>query len=201
MRKIALFGGTFDPPHNGHIHMMLLAKEKYGFDEVYIIPTNKNPFKETKTGFEKRLEMCRRAFGGFPWCKVLDIEAQREGVSYTIDTVEHLVKNDPHFSESLRYFLLGQEAAYSLAQWKSADLLIALVQPVVISGENFDEGLAHGASSSLLESLKRGWTREKPLCLSSTVIRERIAQNLPVEHLVSSSVLSYIVMNRVYRRR
>lgn len=200
MKKIALFGGTFDPPHNGHIHMMHLAKESFEFDEVYVIPTNKNPFKETKTNVEKRLEMCKRAFGGFPWCKVLDIEANREEPSYTVDTVEALVKHDLHFREAAKFFLLGEEAAYGLSQWKSPDLLIALAQPVIIARKPFDESVAKGASCDLLASLKKGWFESKPLCLSSTDVRERAAKNFSIEHLVPSSVLSYITMNRLYRR-
>lgn len=200
MRKIGLFGGTFDPPHNGHIHMMHLAKECYELDEIYIIPTGKNPFKAVKTAVEKRLEMCQQAFGKFCWCKIVDVEATREGDSYTIDTVEYLVGHDMQFREAAKFFLLGQEVAYSLPEWKSPDLLVAIAQPVVISAEAFDQERARGASPNVTAALERGWIEAKPLCLSSTDVRERIAHNLPVDHLVPLPVLSYITTNHLYRR-
>ncbi len=198
MKKVTLFGGTFDPPHNGHIHMMLLLQELFGFDGIYIIPTNKNPLKDTKTPAEYRLEMCQRAFSPFPWCTLLDAEVRRGGVSYTIDTVDYLLEKDPEFKKAEKFFLLGEEAAYSVDQWKEVDRLISMVQPIVISRENFDAGRARSMPLHIFESIQKGWRKATPLGLSSTEIRVRCAKNLYIEHLVPSAVFSYIKNKHLY---
>ena len=198
MTKVALFGGTFDPPHNGHIHMMLLLQELFAFDGVYIIPTNKNPFKETKTPAEYRLEMCQKAFMPFPWCKVLDIEVRQGGISYTIDTVDYLLKEDQEFRKAEKFFLLGQEAAYSLDQWKQAERLIGIVQPIVISREDFDARYALAMPPLIRTTIEKGWRKATPLGLSSTEIRSRVTNKLYIEHLVPPSVFLYIQNKRLY---
>jgi nicotinate-nucleotide adenylyltransferase len=196
--KVALFGGTFDPPHNGHIHMMLLLQEMIGFDSIYIIPTNKNLFKETKTPATQRLEMCHKAFDKFSWCKVLDVEMVRGGNSYTIDTVEYLIAQDPYFKAAEKFFLLGQEAAYGLNRWKEADRLVSLAQPIVISQEDFNNALTKGMNDLLSASIQSGWKKATPLGLSSTEIRNRIAQKKYIEHLVPVPIFSYIQDNKLY---
>ena len=201
MKKIALFGGTFDPPHNGHVHMMHLLREAHHLDKVYIIPTNKNPFKETKTPVEERLKMCQEAFSPFDWCEILDSEALRGGTSYTIDTVEYLLEKDPFFRDGERYFLLGQEAALSLPNWKEVEHLISLIHPLAISREPFDEKLCKKMPLPLSQALKTGWTQSSPLYLSSTEIRERVAKGLYIGHLVSFSVLSFIREKHLYTER
>ena len=199
MKKVAIFGGTFDPPHNGHIHMMHLLREVHCLDKVYIVPANKNPFKETKTPVEERLAMCRAAFSPFGWCEVLPIEALRSGISYTIDTIDCLLKNDPLFRDGERYIMLGQEAALSLPMWREPDRLMSLVRPLVISRDLFDEKLCRKMSAPLFQALKNGWTTSSPLCLSSTEIRERIARGYYVEHLVPPSVFSFIQEHHLYK--
>lgn len=198
MTKVALFGGTFDPPHNGHIHMMLLLQEMFLFDGIYIVPTSKNPFKETKTPAQKRYEMCNEAFKPFPWCKVIDFEAIREGVSYTIDTIDALSENDPFFKKSEKFFLLGQDAASSLGKWKEVERLLSLAQPIVISRDEFTNELAEKLPATIRAALQRGWKKGEPLGLSSTEIRGRLAKKLYIEHLVPASVFAYIQKNHLY---
>ena len=97
MRKIGIFGGSFNPPHNGHVNSIVTVQKKMGFDLIHIVPNNQNPLKipmETPSA-EFRIEMCRKAFDTYGKAFYIDdIELKRGGVSYTIDTVKELLTDE-----------------------------------------------------------------------------------------------------------
>jgi nicotinate-nucleotide adenylyltransferase len=188
--RIGLFGGTFDPPHNGHIHLILSLLEAHHLDQVLIIPALLNPLKPPIASPEHRLTMAHLAFDSVPGCKVLDIEVRRSGPSYTIDTVHWLMEHDKEFATAQRFLLLGADAATSLPQWRQLDQLLKLVRPLIAArGEQ---------PKDLIDEAKQGWTQSEILDISSTDIRARIHQGLYVDHLVPERVMKYIRESKLY---
>ena len=118
--KIAILGGTFNPPHNGHIHLLKAFSEEFDFDKILIIPTAVPPHKEVKelASGEQRLKMCELAFEG---CEICDYEIKRGGKNYTADTLEYLKSVYP---ESRFYFIMGTDMLLSFASWRDPERII-----------------------------------------------------------------------------
>ena len=180
--RIGLFGGTFDPPHNGHIHLILSLLEAHHLDRVLIVPAQSNPLKPPQVSSEHRLQMAHLAFDPVPNCTVLDIDMRRSGPSYTIDTIRWLMEHDKEFARAERFLLLGADAAATLSQWRQQKEVRALVRPLVAP--------------------RRGYERPKEsmgmVDISSTDLRSRIRQGLYVDHLVPERVMKYIRKVKLY---
>lgn len=117
MANIGIFGGTFNPPHNGHIHLAQCAVRELKLSRLYIIPTAVPPHKETDAEIpaEKRLEMCRLAFEKLKEASVSDLEIARGGKSYTVDTVRALRLKHP---EDTLYLLMGSDMFLTIETWR-----------------------------------------------------------------------------------
>ncbi|MCF7675706.1 MAG: nicotinate (nicotinamide) nucleotide adenylyltransferase [Akkermansiaceae bacterium] len=129
-RKIALFGGTFDPVHQGHLHLADCARRALGLDEVWFMPCRLSPHKagSQPTAGADRLEMLRLATADLAWAKVVDFELEREGVSYSYQTAEALCGSRPE----LRWFwIMGGDQWQVLPQWRHPERLAACVEFIV----------------------------------------------------------------------
>ena len=132
MIRIGIYGGTFSPPHNGHIAAAKAFMEQMWLDFLYVIPTGTPPHKEMSvpTDAAHRLEMCRLAFSGVEGVYVSDMEMRREGRSYTVDTLRELT------GEDRRLFLLcGTDMMLTLDQWREPEEIFKLAYPVYIRRE------------------------------------------------------------------
>lgn len=116
MRKIAIFGGTFNPIHNGHLHLCRSIAKEISFDQVILIPSCKPPHKNTPdlVADAHRLAMCRLAVQDDPLFAVSDLEIKRQGVSYTVDTIRDLKALYP---DDQLYFLMGSDMLLYFAHW------------------------------------------------------------------------------------
>ena len=180
--RIGLFGGTFDPPHNGHINLILSLFEAHHLDRVLVVPAQSNPLKPSVASSQDRLAMAHLAFDAVPGCTVLDVEVLRPGPSYAIDTVRWLLDHDTDFAKAERYLLLGADAAASLPQWRQGDQLLTLVHPLIAARSGFEGP-------------------QEPMALldiSSTDLRSRIRQRLYVDHLVPERVMAYVRKVQLY---
>ena len=123
MKKLGVFGGTFDPPHNGHYNAAIEFISKLELDELLVIPTFVPPHKDRKsdTTAEERLEMTRLAFSNIPNVIVSDIEIKRGGKSYTYLTLEELTNSDTEL-----YFLCGTDMFLTLDKWKNPEIIFNL---------------------------------------------------------------------------
>ena len=130
-KSIGLFGGSFDPPHKGHIVAAREALEKAKLDEIVFVPANVSPLKvgRMSASNDDRLVMLRLAVADEPRFKVSDYELRRSGVSFTIDTVRHF--RAAHPDDELA-FIIGADAFATLHQWKDADELKKLCGFVVV---------------------------------------------------------------------
>ncbi len=192
MAKIAIFGGTFDPVHIGHIALVVALKEAHNLDSVLIIPANQNPFKDNQLSVDAnhRLAMLKKAFRDLPYCKVLPLEIKRPGPSYTIDTIRELKDKKLVTSRDTLYLILGEDQLASLHSWKEADALMQQVVPLV--ARRRDAAMPRQNYQHIC------YTDTPYFEVSSTDIRNRLKKNLYCGHLLNNLVYNYIQRHNLY---
>jgi len=169
MKRIGLYGGSFDPVHNGHLEVAGKALRDYGLDEVWFIPANVSPFK-TQTppaAAEHRLKMLEMALAGKPQFKLLSLECERPPPSYTVETLRILKKRHP---DSRFFLIIGKDALKEFAQWKEPEEIKRMAEPI---------------------AFKRGE-------ISSSGIRRRIASGESVQEWVPKEIFDYIQQKMLY---
>jgi nicotinate-nucleotide adenylyltransferase len=190
MKRIGLFGGSFDPIHLGHLLVAGTAREELGLTRLFFIPAAQSPFKpESKPApGRERLRLLRLALAGEAWCEIDEQEIQRGGVSYTIDTVRDFARRIP---ESERFYLIGADNVAQLPRWREADELARLTSFVAIPrpGE-----IEITFPPPFRGRLLKGF----PMAISSSQIRARIKAGQPVDHLVPPAVAEAIRNSRLY---
>lgn len=195
MKRIGLLGGTFDPPHAGHVELARAAKETLQLDEVIFVPAFKNPLKQRKaTSSKQRLEMVRLALENEPDFSYSDIEISRGGPSYTIDTVSELSYVRP----ADYWVIIGSDALTEIEGWKNWERLLKLTRlGVAVRPPQTSNQLAEMLNPEVLPRID--WISMPPRDLSSTEIRLRIQEGRPVHGLLASNVLGYIQREKLYR--
>jgi uncharacterized protein len=190
MTRLGLFGGAFNPVHEGHLAVARAAREALDLDAVLFIPSGTPPLKGDAglAPGDDRLAMIRQAIAGKPGFAVSDIEIRRAGRSFAVDTVRALRAELPHHE---MVFLLGADCAPRLHHWKGIDELRRLVRFVILTRAG------DGAPDSEPQ-LQRVATPSIPL--SSTLLRERIAQGRPIDGLTPPAVAAYIAEHGLYRQ-
>ena len=189
-RNLGLFGGTFNPVHVGHLRLAEDVVEEFCLDKVVFIPTNMPPHKKM---FEEisplhRVRMVESAIKDNSRFACDDIEVERGGISYTIETVNYVYDN--YCFEEKPFFILGSDLLGEIAAWKDIDLLAGKVHFIVMKRAQDSAGL-NSLSFSLFEKRK--------LEITSSEIRERIKKKKSVRYLVTGDVLHYIEKNNLYR--
>jgi nicotinate-nucleotide adenylyltransferase len=195
MKKIGLFGGTFDPIHFGHIHLALQLLEKHRLDEVFFCVAVRSPFKKKQPPFAPplhRLEMTRLATRPISAFHVCDIELKRPAPSYTVDTLRDM--HDRADANTKFYLLLSDEVFDCFHCWKEANEIVRLAKPLV--GVRF--GTNRIPPSAVQPFLRKGLTKTGRLDISSTDIRNRLQKKLYCGHLAPLSVLRYIKKELLY---
>ena len=199
MIRIGIYGGTFSPPHNGHIAAAKAFMEQMWLDFLYVIPTATPPHKEMDVPVDAahRLEMCRLAFSDVEGVYVSDVEMQRGGRSYTVDTLRELS------GEDRRLFLLcGTDMMLTLGNWREPEEIFKLSYPVYIRREK-DAIINKQIVQKIAEyNEKYGKVVRRivtePIELSSNLVRERIKNGEEVSHLIPAAVEKYIRDNHLY---
>lgn len=201
MRR-AIFGGSFDPIHKGHVSLASELQKALRLDQVIVMPTGISPFKKDMkrrpASGADRLEMCRLAFADMPFVTVSDYEVSQGGVSYTVDTVRHfhgLYKGDELF------LLVGGDMLMSFDRWKSWQGILSMCGLAAVSREQ------NGADTENLEKKaaelrKFGeviFVKTEPLEISSTEIREKIIKNCDLSCYVPQNVVKYILECGLYK--
>lgn len=185
-RRIGILGGTFNPPHFGHLIMANEAYYALGLDEVRFMPNAIAPHKES-SGIDThtRVEMTRLAIEGQAHFRLEDIEVSGGGVSYTYDTMVKLIEREP---ECEFYFIIGGDMVESLHSWHRIDELAELVQFVGI-----------GRPGYIAETDYPVMMIDSPeMHLSSTMLRERVLAGKPLTFFVPEQVETFIQKERLY---
>lgn len=193
--RIGVFGGSFDPPHIGHLAMAKAAMDSLELEEVIFVPARQNPMKSHApiAGGKDRLEMTRLSIQDEDRFAVSDQEIHRKGPSYTIDTIAEL-----QAVQSGEYWLImGLDSLLSMPEWKSFERLAKLCRVACFfRGQGSSEQelqRIHALVRSHLDLID--W---QPMSVSSTDIRLRIQEGKPWDHLTHPSVAQYIRSNRLY---
>ena len=183
---VALFGGTFDPPHVGHVlaaHYVLLTAP---VEHVLVVPCAEHPFAKKQSPYEHRLEMCRLAFaelGGL--VTVLDVEGRRPGPSYTIDTVREVARLYPGATIEL---VVGSDIPPEFPQWKDSEALLDMARLRVLPRLD-EEAPAAESAQDVSYYLPR---------ISSSTLRGMLREGEDVNAHVPNTVLAYIQRHRLY---
>ncbi|MHC1739426.1 MAG: nicotinate-nucleotide adenylyltransferase [Ignavibacteriaceae bacterium] len=189
MTRIGLFGGSFDPIHNGHILTSLSIKEKRDLEKIIFVPCHISPHKPEggHSSPEHRMNLVKLGIANLPYFEVSDYEIQKGDVSYSIDTVRHFKQ----FYDKID-LIIGYDNLLVFDEWKDPDELVKLVELVVLrrKTESAEKQNRFFEYANFVETPK--------IPISSTEIRERIRQLRPVDFLVPDKVLSYIKENLLY---
>lgn len=182
--RIALFGGSFNPPHVGHQLAALYVLETESVDELWFVPAFRHPFDKPLVAFEDRLRMCERAAAALgPRVRVSDIEAALGGPSRTLRTVQTLQARHPEHEFAL---IIGSDLVDQLDTWSGAEELRRLVSFLVVGRAGHAPPGGGGSAVVAIPDV------------SSTEIRAALAMGQPVGHLVPKSVLDYIASRGLY---
>jgi len=190
MRRIGLFGGSFDPVHLGHLLVAQAAREELQLERLFFVPAAQSPFKPASqpSPADQRLRLLRLALAGQDWCEIDEQEVKRGGLSYTIDTVRDYARR---FDHAELFYLIGADHVSQLPKWREAMELTRLIQFVVISRPGQPE-------VRLPDSFHGRRLKGFPLAISSSEIRARVKAGLPLEPLVPPAVAEAIRNNGLY---
>lgn len=203
MKKIGLFGGTFDPIHNGHIHIARAFADELALDMIVFLPAG-NPYhkkeEQTRTDARHRLAMTELAISDDPRFAASDCDIIREGATYTFDTVQIFRQQ---FPSAQLWWLLGSDSLLQLHTWKKWQTLVNQTHIAVAAREGDNIAQAprelHGWIGSALQNGSLHLLQTPMYNISSTEIRRRIRNGEPVNGLIDPRVENYIARNHLYR--
>jgi nicotinate-nucleotide adenylyltransferase len=187
LEKVGIFGGTFDPPHIGHLVMARRAVEQLELKKVFFVPANIPPHKNLPiASAEHRLNMIRLAVIPHKDFEVSTCEIERGGISYTIDTIRFFLDNV--WAKEF-YLLIGEDSAIHFSSWKESEEIKKLVKicwfPRICEGKNPIPPEFIKIDAEILD-------------ISSSRIRKLIKEGKSVKYLVPEPVLEYIKINKLY---
>lgn len=193
MQRLGVLGGTFDPIHSGHVLLAQFAGEKLGLDRVLFIPAADPPHKgKCAASAEDRWAMVELAIEGFPSFAASRLELERPGKSYTVDTLRNLHQTHP---ETQLYLIIGADNVAPFSTWHNPQGILDLC--TVVAGTRLSP--REEADPELGKSLV---TIETPVVqFSSTQVRQRLNQGLPIRYLVPEKVEEYIRRQGLYQTR
>lgn len=189
--RVAFFGGTFDPIHLGHMLVAQDALEGLGLDRVVFIPAGQNPLKRKapEASEAQRVAMLRLAIKERPYFSIWAGELERQGPSYTIETVEALKKE--YHGET--YWIIGEDQVGQLAQWYRAEELAGMTRFACLARPGVEPKAAPSG-------FRVEYVAGHPFAVSSTEIRARAAAGRPIDFLVPQAVRDYIESNKIYKK-
>jgi nicotinate-nucleotide adenylyltransferase len=189
--RLGILGGTFDPPHNGHVAVAAEVRSALRLDRVLVVPANV-PWQKVGTRpitpAPHRVAMVQAAFDGVDGVEVSTLEIDRGGATYTADTLETLVAEHP---DAERFLVVGSDVAAALSSWKRTETVQALAHLVIYDRA----GRAGGAPPA-------GWSYARitvpQFDMSSTELRARVRDGRPIDGLVPPAVVRYVRAHGLY---
>jgi nicotinate-nucleotide adenylyltransferase len=194
-----ILGGTFNPPHLGHL---VCAEEAYlhlGLARVTLIPARTPPHKpvDEEPGIDHRLAMCRLAIAGHEdRFAVSDIESRRAGPSYTVDTLEALNADEP---ESELFLIVGADVAIGFPSWREPERVLSLATLAVAQRPGTSRDAVERELRRVPGGERARFFEMPEIGISSTMLRHRARASEPTTYLVPDTVRSYIDRHRLYR--
>ena len=209
--RLGIFGGTFDPPHVGHLLAASDALEHLALDRLIFVPAAVQPLKTGRTTAEgaDRLAMVQLTVGDDPRFDSDAVELDREGLSYTVDTLREFARR---FPSAERYFLVGADVLSTFAKWRDPQTVLDLATLAVLTRRAEPDAELSGSPSGAGQSnspesrpLSDALTRRSTVVptrridVSSTEIRERVRSGRSIHGFVTDAVAGYISSHGLYR--
>ena len=214
--KAGLFGGTFNPFHNGHIEIIQYVKDRYGLEKIFLIPSATPPHKPdiNLAPANDRFEMVKQSLKGHENFFVSDKELIRKGPSFTIDTINEFKKE--YGPTTLFYLLMGSDAFLDITTWKHKDQIFEAIQIIIMlrgHWENYnaivsfiDENISKGYIFNEQDNTFSHKKKQKIIIckvpkinISSTMIRERVKNNKSIKDLVPTNIEKIIRTKELYK--
>jgi nicotinate-nucleotide adenylyltransferase len=195
--RLGILGGTFNPPHLGHLVCAQEAYVQLRLDQVMLVPARIPPHKpvEDEPGAAHRLELCRRAVHGDPRLSVSELEVGRGGPSYTVDTLDELHAQSP---DTELLLLVGGDVAVGLPQWHDPDRVLSLARLAIAKRRGTSRASVQVALERLEGGARAEFFRMPRIGVSSTMVRRRVRAGLPIKYLVPDAVAGYIDQHQLY---
>ena len=195
--RLGILGGTFNPPHLGHLVCAQEAYLQLRLDELMLIPAHIPPHKplDDEPGAGHRLALCRAAAAGDDRFTVSELEVARPGPSYTVDTLQALKSSAP---DTEMFFIVGGDVAAGLPQWREPERVLSLAT-LAVAGRG---GTTKASVEEALHQLRGGERTEffqmPRIGLSSTMVRDRVRAGQPIRYMVPDAVADYIKEHELY---
>jgi nicotinate-nucleotide adenylyltransferase len=197
--RLGVFGGTFDPPHAGHLVAAECALRALSLDQVLFVPAARPPHKggQVSAGPEQRYEMVRLAIAGHPRFAVSRIELDRPGPSYTVDTLAALAEDDP---ARRLHFITGIDAVLDLPSWREPERLLRMAAFVAVSRPGVPRERLDAFTAALPPDLRQRvrYLEIPAVDVSSSEVRERVRDGRSIRRLVPRAVAAFIARERLY---
>ena len=192
--KVCLFGGTFDPPHLGHLIIAQTIFEAENFDQIVFVPAYQPPHKNGMkiSPVDQRLEMLKIAISENPNFIMSDLEIQRKGLSYSIDTIIEYKKQNNLSSDEL-FYLMGSDSLKQFKKWKDTKRIIDESRVIVAIRPGFRPS---DIPNWILAKIQ--FASIPRIEISSTTIRDRWVDDKTIRYMVTESVWQYINKNKLY---
>lgn len=199
MKKVGIMGGTFNPIHYGHLFLAENAYEQLGLDKVLFMPTKNPPHKAKPNAVtdQQRVDMISLAISDNPHFDLSTLELEREGTTYTADTLTILNERHP---EVEYYFLVGTDSLFMMQDWYKPQTIFDLCTVVVAGRDNVDKEQIdqHIKFLNTMYQARIIALQMPTIQIASAVIRERIGKSKTVRYYVPAGVMDYIMRNSLY---
>lgn len=186
--NICLFGGTFDPPHIGHLIIAESILSDLDIDKIIFIPSSIPPHKplHSYSSASSRVEMLQISIKGTPAFQISDIELNRPGASYSVDTIKQ-IKSQMSLSKEELYFVIGGDSLVEFQMWKKPNEILSLAQVIIAPRPSFTKDMV---KPEFLEQVQ--FLDTPQIDISSSMIRERVREKKSIRYYVIPEVLEYI---------
>ncbi len=194
MKRVGIFGGTFDPIHNGHLQVAEDVRKNLEMEKILFVPSYLPPHKLDKkvTEAKLRFEMVSLALEGHPHFIISEFEFQKEGISYTVETLNALKRSNP---DAELFLIMGVDQLLEMDSWKEPEKIFQ-ISKVVAMGR---PGYRREEIENLDWRTKILWVDVTPVEISSSLIRKKVQQGESVQVLVPKQVEKFIIEKGLYK--
>jgi nicotinate-nucleotide adenylyltransferase len=195
--RLGILGGTFNPPHLGHLVCAQEAYTQLELERVLFIPARIPPHKpvEEEPGAEHRLELCRLAVRDDLRFDVSELEMNREGPSYTVDTLNELHSNTP---DNDLFLIVGGDVAAGLPEWHESERVLSLAKLAVVKRRGTPREAVEEALERVNAGARTEFFRMPRIGVSSSLVRRRVRAGKPIRYIVPDAVADYIQEQGLY---
>jgi nicotinate-nucleotide adenylyltransferase len=190
-KRVGIIGGTFDPIHFTHLHMAEVVRLECQLDEIWFMPAKLPPHKQEQkiSSAKDRITMIEKAITGIPYFDLSLIEFEREGPSYTVETIKSLTKTYP---ATQFFFIIGADMVEDLPNWYQIDDLVKVITFIGVGRPGWELDAEHAFTKNVKK------VEMVPSHIASTLIREQRRKKKSIRFLVPDSVYHYIEEKRLY---